>query len=296
MATQQALAKVESKQKLEMQLRSPQMMRALIDVLPRHVDADWFTRKALMALSKNPALCNCRQDSFLIALMRSAELGLDPGGALGSAYLIPFKDECVFIPGYQGLIDLALRSGKIDFISAELVYEKDEFDYDLGSEPRVTFKKFLGGNRGAERCAFAFARFKDGPPKIEVLTLGDIEHIKSKSRAAASGPWVTDREQMIRKSAVRRLAKFLKLSPEFDRALELEDEAEARVVQAESVEPRKAATPDDRAARMLQKVDEAFGKAEPAAEPSIEVPPWDGPTKSPATTPTAPIGDTLPGM
>ena len=45
--------------------------------------------------------------------MRCAQLGLEPGSGMGQAYLIPFKDECQFIIGYRGLLNLVYRSGHL---------------------------------------------------------------------------------------------------------------------------------------------------------------------------------------
>jgi hypothetical protein len=73
----------------------------------------------------------------------AAALGLDCSGNLGSGYLVPFYNnkiramEATFIPGYRGLLDLARRSGEIEDIFAECVYESDEFDYELGATPRL---------------------------------------------------------------------------------------------------------------------------------------------------------------
>ena len=53
-------------------------------------------------------------------------------------------------------------------------------------------------------------------PQIEVLTPADIEYAKSVSKTGNKGwgPWKDRYEEMARKTAVRRLAKYLPLSPE----------------------------------------------------------------------------------
>ena len=55
------------------------------------------------------------------------ELGLEPGGALGEGYLVPYGSTCQFIPGYRGLIALARRSGQIVSLEAHVVHQHDTF-------------------------------------------------------------------------------------------------------------------------------------------------------------------------
>src|SRR2546430_2149817 len=103
--------------------------RAIETALPRHLDGDRFTRIAVTTLRSTPGLAKCDAMSFLGALMVSAQLGLEPGGPLGQAYLIPFNNQVQFILGYRGIIELARRSGQLSSIEAHEVCEKDEFSY-----------------------------------------------------------------------------------------------------------------------------------------------------------------------
>lgn len=69
--------------------------------------------------------------------MQSAQLGLEPGSALGQAYLVPYGNQCQLILGYRGMIDLARRSGQVLSLSAFAVHEGDEFSYQLGLHPDI---------------------------------------------------------------------------------------------------------------------------------------------------------------
>ena len=53
-----------------------------------------------------------------------------------------------------------------------------------------------------------------------------VDQIRKRSKASGNGPWVTDYDEMARKTAVRRLCKYLPLSVEMAEALEAEDRAE----------------------------------------------------------------------
>ena len=99
--------------------------------LPSVITPERFTRIVLSAISVNPKLGQCTPQSFLGAMMTSAQLGLEVNTPLGQAYVLPYnnkgKMEAQFQLGYKGLIDLAYRSGEVEVIQAHVVYENDEF-------------------------------------------------------------------------------------------------------------------------------------------------------------------------
>ena len=87
--------------------------------LPSVMTPDRFTRMMLSAVSATPKLAECTPKSFLGAMMNAAQLGLEPNTPLGQAYILPYSNkgvmEAQFQIGYKGLIDLAYRSGEVDF-------------------------------------------------------------------------------------------------------------------------------------------------------------------------------------
>jgi recombination protein RecT len=217
---------------------------AIAQRLPRHLDADRMIKVALTAINKNVKLLSCTRESITLSVMQAAELGLEPGGSLGEGYLVPYnckvKDEkgqerwemqCQFIPGYRGLIVLARRSGEISNIYAEAVYECDKFDVELGLNPKlVHIPDYDSDERDDEKkitFTYAVAKFKDGSYQFVVLSRKQIEKLRSRSKAATSGPWVTDFEQMAIKTAIRRLSKHLPLSVELAKALDIQGKAES---------------------------------------------------------------------
>lgn len=194
--------------------------------LPRHVTPDRLCRTALTSIRTNPKLLECTIESLLACTMQSAQLGLEPG-ILGHVYYMPFKrkikgengqpdkwvDEVQFIIGYKGLIDLARRSGQIISVAAGAIYSKDKFKYRKGFEEVLEHEPNFQ-DRG-ELCGFyAYATTKDGGRYAEVMTLQDINKIRARSKAKDFGPWVTDYEEMAKKTVLRRLCKLLPLSIE----------------------------------------------------------------------------------
>ena len=199
--------------------------------LPRHLDIDRFMRIAFTTIRQNPKLLECSATSLLAAVMQAAQLGLEPDGILGHAYLVPYRNsktgstEAQFQVGYKGLISLARRSGEVRSICAHVVHENDFFDFAYGLHEKLEHKP-ARSERGKSVAAYAIAHFKDGGYAFEVMFSEDIEKIRAKSKAKDAGPWVDYTEEMWRKTAVRRLAKYLPLSVEFQRAAALDEYAD----------------------------------------------------------------------
>lgn len=202
--------------------QKPEIARAL----PRHMNPDRMARIAVTVLRQTPQLARCNPASFLGALMTAAQLGLEPG-PLGEAYLVPFRDtktgtyNVTFIPGYKGLIKLAWQSGQLADIWAEVVYENDEFDYQLGLNRDLVHRP-AQGNRGQPVYVYAAARLKDGGTPFVVMSRDEVEAIRDRSKASKSGPWVTDWAAMAKKTAVKQLAKWLPMSSEFSAAVAMD--------------------------------------------------------------------------
>jgi recombination protein RecT len=193
----------------------PEIQRAL----PKHLDPDRMARIALTVLRQTPALAATTPESFLGALMTCAQLGLEPG-PLGEAYLVPYGKVCTFIPGYQGLVKLAYQSGAIEWIYADRVLEGDHFVEHKGSDPRVEHERPpLGTKRGATLGYYAVAKIKGAGTVHVVMDRHEIDEIRKRSRASGSGPWVTDYDEMAKKTVLRRLTKTLPKSPMLQAAL-----------------------------------------------------------------------------
>lgn len=197
---------------------------AIEKAAPKHVDAARLVRIAQTAVTKNPALLQCDRESFGTAVLQAAELGLDPGGALGHAYLVPYKNTCTLIVSFKGMVALARRSGEIVSIEARAVYEKDTFDFEYGLDSKLKHLPYLDGDPGKLRFVYAVAKLKDGGVQFEVMTRTQIDAIRGRSRASSSGPWVTDYDEMAKKTVVRRLFKMLPVSVELASAL-VDDDA-----------------------------------------------------------------------
>ena len=192
-----------------LEVMKPQLSLAV----PNHVSVDRLCRVILNALQTTPALLNCDRNSFMKAAMTVAVLGLEPEGVLGQAYLIPFKGQVQALIGYKGLIRLARYSGEVSSLVAHEVCANDRFDYEWGLNERLEHKP-ADGDRGEMTHVYAVAKFKDGSHHFEVLMKSEVEKIKASSPLANASfsPWKSHYNEMAKKTAIRRLAKYLPLS------------------------------------------------------------------------------------
>jgi recombination protein RecT len=219
-------------------LQSPAVLAQIAKALPRHLTADRLIRIATTELRKIPKLAQCSPQSFLGAVIQCAQLGLEPGSALGHVYIIPFdkwvkkngawvlaETVATVILGYRGMIDLARRSGQIESIEAWPVYIGDRFECTLGLDPNLIHAPdWENAGRTVSdnlRFVYAVAKLKDGGKQFAVMSRAEVEMIRdrtfAKNRVDAAkydGPWKTDFEQMALKTVVRRLFKFLPVSVE----------------------------------------------------------------------------------
>ncbi len=188
-------------------------------VLPKHLPAERLVRVALMAVQNNPKLLECNRNSLYSALLTSAQLGLEPDGVMGQAYLVPFKGKVTFIPGYKGLITLARNSGEVVSIHAHEVRENDEFEWAYGLNERLEHRP-ARGNRGEIIYYYAYATFKDGGYIFEVMSKEEVLAIRNQSAGWQSAvkynstdksPWTTHEVEMGRKTLIRRLVKYMPL-------------------------------------------------------------------------------------
>ena len=201
-------------------IETPAFRDQVARALPKHLTPDRFLRVALTALLKTPKLATCTPESVTQCLLSCSQMGLEPDGR--RAHLIPYGNACTLIVDYKGIVELAMRSGLVANLHADTVCENDAFDYDRGELKihKIDFRK----PRGEVYAVYALARLKDGSEKCEVMTKDEVESIRKRSRAGTSGPWVTDWNEMAKKTAFRRLSKWLPLSPEFRDAVEADDE------------------------------------------------------------------------
>lgn len=234
-------------------------------VLPRHITPDRLIRIVTSACSRTPELLDCDPRSVVLATAQAAALGLEPNTPLGLSYLVPFKKQAQFIPGYRGLIRLAIQSGEVQSIQARTVHERDICEIEYGTNQRLVHTPYMGSDGAGDAIAFyAVAELKNGSKLFEFMTRAEIDALRRRSKASNDGPWVTDYDEMAKKTVIRRLCKTLPLSEEkLARSLEHQARAESgdgpdfsdvAVIDVPAEEPSQPGVPADRGEALAAKL------------------------------------------
>lgn len=203
-------------------LNNDKFKSQLAAALPKFLDSDHFVRSAITEFRLNPALAECSVPSVLGYFMQAAACGLEPASMLGQCYPVPFRNkktgmkECQFIIGFRGMLSIARRSGEIASVVAEVVHENDEFSIEYGMKPDLIHKPCIDGDPGAFKGAYVVVRFKgEGiDPVIKYMPKQEIDAHRRRSKSSGDGPWVTDYEEMAKKTVFRSVFKWLPISIE----------------------------------------------------------------------------------
>jgi len=228
---QTKLAKTDNKPaKLGIKGKLEAMLPAIEKALPKHLTAERFVRLAQTALRTTPKLAQCTEESILGCVMLCSQLGLEFNTPLGQAYIIPYEDRkngvtvAQFQIGYKGLIDLFYRLPDAFQIFANVVYEKDDFDYEYGTNAHLKHIPTTQEEHGKITHIYAYAKFRDAFSFV-VLTKKEALEAKKQSQGASSpySPWNKFENEMLKKTAIKRLMPFLPKSIELSKATTMDN-------------------------------------------------------------------------
>jgi recombination protein RecT len=233
----------------------------LAKILPKHITPERMVRVAITAMTRTPDLAKCTQESFFEKMMLLSQYGLEPNGR--DAHLIPYWNsklgvfECQLIIDYKGLVPLIMRTGEVASIHADVVCDNDDFKVDLGEvvKHEIDYKK----PRGNAYAFWARIKFRNGGQKCEVMTKFEVDAIRARSKAGTSGPWVTDYNEMAKKTVFKRASKWVPLSSEIRDVIDSEHDYDS-LPELQDPSPHTRIT-------SLESLTEAFGASEAVVEP-----------------------------
>jgi len=229
--TSTAVVKRTPMQEVLAEVASDNFVARIQNALPEDITPQRFVSVTATAIRRSPELITADRESLFSAVLRCAQDGLMPDGR--EAALAIFKEngkpKAQYMPMIGGLRKVAADDGFT--LNAHVIYENDEFDYELGAKAWVKHKPAkLGTPRGKPIGAYAtatdeFGRLVADP---EVMDVAQIEHVRSKSRTKDGPAWKNDWPEMARKTVARRLFKTLprgrQVSERVDRVLRALDE------------------------------------------------------------------------
>ena len=231
-AAQKLATRAKSQPVVEL-VKSDLFVGEIEKLLPTLVKPQHFVRVALTAMYKQPKLTACTHLSIFNALLDLASFGLEADGR--HAHLVPYEDKrnhrylCQLILDYKGLVTLVRRAGDVRHIHADVVYQNDGWIFSYGSNRVLKHTPDFGHrNRAAGDQAIAFYDFvvlRDGTEEFMVMSNDEVEAIHQRSKAKDKGPWVTDYDEMGKKTVFKRHCKWLELSSEVRRAIDRDEDA-----------------------------------------------------------------------
>jgi len=224
---------------------------------------DNFKKSVFIAISQSADLEKIiatpkGQESVYNALRTAATNGLSLNPADGKAAIIGYNSKNGPVVNYQimkdGLVELAMRSGNVEWIRSEIVKENDEFDPPANPDEKVYYKP-ARKNRGVIDGFFAEMKLKNGSIMFKYMSVDEIEAHRKKYSEKSFMP----EEAYGEKTVLKRLLNRSKLSDadftdkEFysdngvssDEALEKLNEKENVIETTATVEPVQNGNDDD---------------------------------------------------
>ncbi len=184
---------------------------------------------AIQVLTSNDyalKLATGNRQSVVNAVTNLAAIGLTLNPAKKQAYLVPRDGKICLDVSYMGLIELAIASGSVRWVKAEVVRETDDFVLNgLDKLPTHNFKPF-DRNRGTVVGVYCVAKTIDGDYLTDTMNIDEVFEIRDRSSAWRAWvdkkkkcPWVTDEGEMIKKTIVKRASKMWPKTDRLDQAI-----------------------------------------------------------------------------
>lgn len=223
----------------------PEIRRAL----PKHLNADRMSRIALTAFRRTPKLANCDPRSVFAAVIQASQLGLEPD-TLGRSYLIPYGQECQFVPGWKGLVDLMNRSGQ-GSVYTGVIFKDQVYRFIDGSKRELIIENETELVDPSDIThAYAIGHIKGGMfPVIELWRMAKVlKHRDRYNKVGARHYSFSNQEMYARKVVLLQVLKYMPCSPELAVAMALNDAAEIGAQNLklnEAIEGTWAPVPDE---------------------------------------------------
>lgn len=211
------------KEMAEKQQEQPSIPRLLNNTLDnsgykRRFD-ELLGKRAPQFVSSLAALINSNEDVLAIfqnnpitiiqSALKAAAYDLPIEPSLGYAYILPFKQNAVFVLGYKGMVQLALRTGLYMRLNAVDVREGELISYDRLTED-IEFRWEADNAKRAKIPVIgyaAFYRLKNGMEKTLFMTKAEIDaHELANRKGRSQNPvWKNHYDEMAKKTILRRL-------------------------------------------------------------------------------------------
>lgn len=184
---------------------------------------------AIQVLSSNDyamKLAYSNRQSVINAVTNVAAVGISLNPAKKQAYLVPRDGRICLDISYIGLVELAVASGSVRWVKAELVRASDRFVLQGFDKPPVHDFNPFANDRGEVVGVYCVAKTADGDYLTDTMSIAEVNAIRDRSSAwkawtskQKSCPWVTDPGEMTKKTIVKRASKMWPKTERLDQAI-----------------------------------------------------------------------------
>lgn len=193
------------------------------------INFDSEARFAVQVLSSNDfalKMAYGNRQSVVNAVTNIAAIGISLNPAKKQAYLVPRDGKICLDISYMGLIDLATATGSIKWAKAAVVRANDTFVLNgLDNPPEHKFDPFFK-DRGSPVGAYVVVKTADGDYLTDAMSADEINQIRDRSSAWKAWlakdkkcPWVTDWDEMAKKTVIKRAYKLWPKTERLDTAI-----------------------------------------------------------------------------
>ena len=210
-----------------------------------------FLMSASLMISESSELRGCLntpagKNSLYKALKYGVITGLSLNPQEGKAALIAYNGNVQYQIMKNGLIELAMESGKVQSITSDTVRENDEFKIVKSPDTDTYTFSPARKNRGSIDGFFAAVKLTNKICHLKYMAIEDVEAHRDSYSALFKAkptlsPWTKSFEGMALKTVIKALFRSLSISPKMDQTVGLDDKIE--IEEPISITP---ITPDDK--------------------------------------------------
>lgn len=164
--------------------------------------------------------------SVFHALKFAASTGLSLNPQQGKCALIAYGNKVQYMIMKAGWIELALNSGKVDYLGSDIVRENDQFSVTKSMDGDRFVHQIATIDRGPLIGAYAALKESDGTGHVVYMTIDELEQHRDAYAASKNGPWVNSFPGMSIKTVIKKLLRNTHLSDRVSAAVGADDKTE----------------------------------------------------------------------
>ncbi len=170
----------------------------------------WLKLQSTQTKGKKPVLQACTKDSIANSLLEMVVQGLNP--AKDQCYFIAYGTQLVCQRSYFGNIALAKRVANVKDVTAQVVREGDNFEFEIKSgRYKITeHKQSLDSLNSEIQAAYAIVEFEDERPDyVEIMNIDQIKSAWQMGNYSPNGNGTHQKfsAEMAKKTVINRATK-----------------------------------------------------------------------------------------